>query len=679
MTSASFNSLSFHNRIHNDAPYVQAGIKALTQPGASQATSDPALVQWYEQAYAYYNAVTSGDPGTPRPSDTEWNDFLQQMQWAAGQLGYGSSAGSQWGDAPVSGPLSQNPQAPQSNAFGGTAGTMNNWAYTDQKATIGFTGDPTPNDIWSNDVNINVSQLSATVTSEITTDTRLQPPEQVLKIVVTDPATGTQSAYFVHDYSDATVKINVPNSHQVTDNSGGLVQVGRYSAQSQSANQRPQASVAGEEVDSNHWVYEGTVGQAIDFYPQADGNAEVHEVYGDANISVRTSDHVAVTQGMPGDSQGYTVVVTHRDGSTDTFQIHHGFKVNLNALPGYITWGSGTEGAETSVPDAFSQDFTLNSANPGASGGGEVGGDANFTTDGNARVWDGTSFDINTRKDGKTNNIFARGDVTLHASSSREYWTVEMVDGQYVVKVYDDASHDASHLKETFNIDPEADHLNLDIDSSHVEFLGSLGQSGDSHQLNGNDANAAKIHLATGSGSTDSTGDVAPTLTPELQALASFTGATSDNIIAAIRATFVSAPADPTAFQQWLSNTSNWLPNPPTQDTIRLIARLDPTLQTLIQSLHGKKPLDVLDTMRNLETRFAENLKRLYPSQAANIGLQTFGSGLLQFTSIHFGATNFLVSVPTRRGSDGTDYYTDDASADGLIMNSAVVATSPGS
>src|SRR5262249_20099726 len=144
-----------------------------------------------------------------------------QMPWAAGQLGLGQgqqawdpSAGSAMG-TPGGMPGAQQ-QVPQ----GASLGTQNNVVYNSPSATINAEGDTRVQDVWSNDVNINIPSLSATVTSQITTDPRFQPGEQVLKIISHDSATGVDTVYIIHDYADAKIKINSPVKTQFTDSSG---------------------------------------------------------------------------------------------------------------------------------------------------------------------------------------------------------------------------------------------------------------------------------------------------------------------------------------------------------------------------------------------------------------------------------------------------------------------------
>ncbi|HEX5035051.1 MAG TPA: hypothetical protein VFW62_11255, partial [bacterium] len=329
-------------------------------PTATQA--DPALVAWFEQANAYYNAVMAGDPSTPQPTEAEWNDFLAQLQWAQQQLGYGT--GGAPGTMGMVGGGYGAPQGPQSNQFGGMSGTMDNWVYTNAEAEIGFTGNGT-HDIWSNDVTINVAPVSGHVTIEQTTDTRFQPNEQVTKVVVTDPATGTEAVYFLHDFDPTkdTLKITTPEEDQVTNNSGWAD--GVYSWEeftpggtTETASQ-PDASIDGVEQSDGSMLYEPEfAGETVNFWANPNGadvtEPQVHTVYADANISVKPSDEVAVT--MDGDVM--VVTVTHTDGSTDVYNVQKGYNANINQKAEYVTIGgaAATEG----IPAEFSERLTLN-------------------------------------------------------------------------------------------------------------------------------------------------------------------------------------------------------------------------------------------------------------------------------------------------------------------------------
>ncbi|MFO1464750.1 MAG: hypothetical protein U1F66_13365 [bacterium] len=336
--------------------YSPTQTKNLQQPGAGGA-ANPELAGWYEQAYAYYNAVMSGAEARPDPA--AWQSFMDQMQWAAGQLGYGGPQAGGWnpGMGGPGGPMGQ--QGPQSNQFGGMSGTMDNWVYTDEKASIGFTGDGT-HDIWSNDTTINVAPTSAKVTVENTNDTRTQPPESVVKITVTDPATGTQAVYFVHNYDPTKdkIKINTPDSaSQVVNNTGDPnITTGKFTSGGASGGTKPDASIEGQVQDDGSIVYEPEfAGGTIDFWANP-GENQTSIVYSDANISVKPSDTVNISN----DTGGVIVVkVTHRDGSTDTYKVQKGYKVNVNQNAEYVTYGTPPVSSEE-VPSDLSERVTLN-------------------------------------------------------------------------------------------------------------------------------------------------------------------------------------------------------------------------------------------------------------------------------------------------------------------------------
>ncbi len=337
--------------------------KALTTGGSPATKSlggytDPALSQWLEQATAYYNAVMAGDPSTPAPSQTEWNDFLSQLQWAQQQLGYGQQAWdpSMGGGAPLGGP-----QQGQTNQFGGMPGTMDNWVYTNGKSEIGFTGNGT-HDIWSNEFILNVAPVSAHVSITYVTDTRTQPPEEVAKIVVTDPATGTEAVYFVHDFDPAagdTIKVNTGEASQVTD-AEGIATWGEFTQTSESS--KPEASIPGEEQPDGSLLYEPEfAGETVNFFAQP-GEDQTHVVYADANISVKPSDEVKFTADLYGQP---IVTVTHSDGSKDTYKIQKGYNVNVNVNEEYI---------DGEIPSIVQDRVTINGASEGTSGA--MNGDA---------------------------------------------------------------------------------------------------------------------------------------------------------------------------------------------------------------------------------------------------------------------------------------------------------------
>ncbi|MFO1462888.1 MAG: hypothetical protein U1F66_03865 [bacterium] len=351
------NNLNTSTRgIRNLEAFAPVAAKSLqAQQAASQgpAAANADLVQWYEQAYAYYNAVLAGDPNTPHPSAEAWNSFLQQMNWAAAQLGYGQpqawdpTAAAMQGGAPMAGHSQLG--LPQ----GASLGTMDNIVWTNEKAEIRFDGQSATHDIWSNDVAVTVDSLSAHVTSEITTDTRLNPPEEVLKIIVKDPATGGESVYFVHDYEDAKVKVQTSEQSQLEDASG-RTEWEKFDPTAKAKTSKPEASIEGEVRADGAIVYEPEFsGETVDFFAQG-GKDQEHIVYADANITVRPSDKVEVHQGS---NEMILVMVKHRDGSIDYYEVQKGYKVNVNANAEYISI-LGKKTAE--VPESLTDRVTIN-------------------------------------------------------------------------------------------------------------------------------------------------------------------------------------------------------------------------------------------------------------------------------------------------------------------------------
>ncbi len=363
--------------------------KGLVQPGAGTTTQDPALVQWFEQANAYYSAVMAGDPDTPKPSEMEWNDFMSQLQWAQTTLYGGGGMGMGGPLGPMAGGYGA-PQGPQSNQFGGMSGTMDNWVYTEATAKIGFTGNGT-HDIWSNDVTIDVAPVSGHVTVEQTNDTRSTPAESVVKITVTDPATGTEAVYFVHDFDPAkdTIKINTPEESQLTNNAAfadGVIEWGEFKAGGATdASAKPDASIEGEEISENNFRYEPEfAGETVNFWanPNEPGVTQTNTIFADANISVKPSDEVNVTG--PDASGVVTVTVTHSKGtdqeSTDVYNVQKGYNVNINQKIEYISENGTAIGEDGIDADALKERVTINGATEDTATEGGVDADAIVTS-----------------------------------------------------------------------------------------------------------------------------------------------------------------------------------------------------------------------------------------------------------------------------------------------------------
>lgn len=422
---------------------------AKTLAGAIDGSSE--LAAWFEQANQYYQAVISG--AEPQPDASTWNEFMGWMQWAQVQL---NSVPGAW-DPMGGGVSNQFPSQRASDPFGAARGANGTWVHTDPSATFGFVGNDT-RDVWSDDITVQVAPVSAKVRVEKTTDTRWNPPEDVLKITVTDRASGTEAVYFIHDYENAELEIQVPDESQVEDLTGeaGLIGIGAFEAGG-SVERAGQSSIRGEKVEGsdNHYLYEGRAGTPLVFRPEGGKDEEIHEVFGDCTINARPSDRVTVSAGMPDEPEGYTVLVTHRDGSVDKYYIHKGYDVNLGAKADYITWVTGqettppVEGEHEGVPDAFRKRFSLNGSETGTGSDGKPGdlssahpedtqpdrvenGEAHYTTS--------TKVDVHADHDDDIREHFitAPGEVVIHGADFTDRYkvTYDEAANEWTIYVY---------------------------------------------------------------------------------------------------------------------------------------------------------------------------------------------------------------------------------------------------
>jgi len=323
-------SLNVQAKSYSDAQFNSSAPGLPSNSKALGGQADPALVQWFQDALAYKNAVEAGQATPPDP--VAYQEFLKQIDWAKQQL-FSNTAGSGNNWDPMAGESGGEPQPGAGNDFGGELGPDGNWSYDHVSTHIGFTGDNTRNDVFGTDNTLNLDMPSAKVTCETTTDQGVE----VLKVTVTT-AQGT-AVYYYDNFRDPDfkLKINVPNEEQVTgaESFADSIEVAKFETSD------PDAPAEGPEPSSNkedNWyVYDGRVGEQMEFNPTA-GEDEIHEVYGDLGINTLTSDHVNLTKGIPGDAKGFKIVVKHEDGSTDTFYVHEGFHMNINAVPQNVSF-----------------------------------------------------------------------------------------------------------------------------------------------------------------------------------------------------------------------------------------------------------------------------------------------------------------------------------------------------
>ncbi len=432
--------------------------------------ADPALSQWYEQAYAYYNAVQSG--AEARPEASEWNAFLDQMNWAYGQL---QGTGESWGDEFD---MEMNPVDPSdaegfggmgeaSDPFGGVEGSRGNLVYTDSETRLGFIGEERPMDVWSTDFTLDVSSGAAKVVMEETTDTRFNPAEQVYKITVTDRATGKTSVYFLHDIAELSkIQINTPGGQDVDDKTGKAT-IGEYEKPSELDPNAPQESNAPIREEGDYNIVEVPVGsEAVQLAPQAgaEGDVQKWKIWADFQMTLLPSDTVNFVKNPDGT---VTIEVTHSNQSKDILEIQKGFEGNVNALEDNVTGLTGIDNITLNVEMA--EDV-------------EVRGDQPTRMDGEDRIYDVQEGDVSIYPvpEGKNRETYVdvNGKVTITPNSTGEYFTVSFKEGppkQFVIEVYPNSARNPEELKETLYVDADlADELQLLAHSSRVKLDDSI-------------------------------------------------------------------------------------------------------------------------------------------------------------------------------------------------------------
>lgn len=347
---------------HYDFPVAAGKAQSVASKSVAGALGeDNSMGAWMEQAsawFTWYNGVMNGtvqlQPGETPPTSQDYAQMQEYWTYATG---------SSWGEG-VGSYGSGVPAAPQSVPPGSMAGAAGNVVFDHVDATITHIADSRPIDIYSNNIVINSGSMMTTFTSQITTDTRLEPPEQVLTITASDGTT-----YFIHDYEDAAISVKTPIENMVTDNSGtGLVLWEEY-GKAPDAVEEVKPSYAGGEVeqDGNTYTHTSLVGETIDFFPQpnAEGALETHDVYGDANICLRSdySANITYDDSDANDHVREIHVFDHDGNEVAVYRMHEGFELNLNMNENYLTISND----ETPIADynpsnssQFWDEFTIN-------------------------------------------------------------------------------------------------------------------------------------------------------------------------------------------------------------------------------------------------------------------------------------------------------------------------------
>lgn len=373
---------------------------------------------WMETNRYIYDGIMNGASDLS-PADQQ--QFMQWWSWSASQLTAASS-----GFDPLAGGLVNDSGTPNGGAFipeGAQPGPNGNIVFRTGTACTTYAPTDMPVDVLSDEFTLNVDVKVQDIVVEKTTDTRLNPPVEAIKITVKDPySTPAETVYFVHEM-DAKININTVGGEGVTVPADmANVTVGTYS--SEAAADCTQASIEGQPVVDgdgktveNAKYYEVEMaGDTIDFraLPGGADTNEDHYVYGGANISVPVSSKVDVQgadapyTGADGKEYDFKVVVTHKDGSTDTFFLvdEPEFQHNINALSGNTTFDNValTDG---DVPEGFGN-LTVNGDVSSGTANADYPEDTQPVDGVDAQYWD--PKDVGAVYDAPT--------VTLHPTGS---------------------------------------------------------------------------------------------------------------------------------------------------------------------------------------------------------------------------------------------------------------------
>lgn len=271
---------------------------------------------WLEKAYAYRAWLLGVIDGSIQPNGSEMqdipadptaylNELDNQIRWTLGL----SESGDSWD--PLAGEGAAEPYEAALPA-GAKHGTIGNIAWTGPVTEITFDGEKRAQDIWSEDVVLNVADLSVDVRTSITTDTRWKPPVQTLKVEMTDKATGQESVYFIHDYdSKKHVTIRTPDLSEgvkakvdaINAQCPGLMTLEKYDRAAVAAG-LSQSNVPAHELVNGERVWKK--GNAVQYF--ATPGKETDRIYLDA-IEFNVADRTQTVNVTKTGAHAYTIEV----------------------------------------------------------------------------------------------------------------------------------------------------------------------------------------------------------------------------------------------------------------------------------------------------------------------------------------------------------------------------------
>jgi hypothetical protein len=319
------NQIPQHSKAIEAYRSYQAGYSKTLSTGPAKSLGggygvDPALGAWVEENRYVYDAIMNG---TSDLSPVDQSQFMEWWGWAMNQL-QGASSG--WDPTAGGQPMGAGQQALPAGAIPGANG---NAIYDQMDATINHTPYGQPIDIYSNNIVLNSGSMMTTFTCEVTTDTRLQPAEQVLKITASDGTT-----YLVHDYEDAEIVIKTPIEDMLVNNSGlSNVSWAEYTGAAGGTSGNGWTGGETEKIDETHYVVTGMSGETIDVTPNKNVDEPVNvEFYGDVNITLPADCTADVTSDGP-----LTVTVKDRDGNVIAVYTVHNERGNTCQINGFAT------------------------------------------------------------------------------------------------------------------------------------------------------------------------------------------------------------------------------------------------------------------------------------------------------------------------------------------------------
>jgi len=284
--------------------------------------------------------------------------------------------------------------------------------------------------IYGSNVDFNIPDYMSAQVSMVNDPSN--PSRQLVKIVTTSAPDAKQHTYYlsgkVNLHASDSTQIHAPTGADAIPNTR-LTQVIGATADS---GEDLETNARSEQDDLGNRVYESTGGRTLNFTSVRGENSrdkETRTIYGNTNISVSAADEVDVSP-SEAPATGYTVSVTHRNGSIDTYIVMRG-RVNIEgASNDQITFGG--QAYSGSIPTGFSGNVFVNQASSLATGSSTPTTGTDTPPDSTSNNSDGTvtatygattgsrtqNVAVSADFNGNTNvhNVRTTGTFTVHAN-----------------------------------------------------------------------------------------------------------------------------------------------------------------------------------------------------------------------------------------------------------------------